>query len=80
MKCESTDLEIETLVNRIEFVEECMVFGLPNENDKNDVKLSVKVVYNKDEVKEKYGDISEDEIRNIIWDKIKNDVEKIKLE
>lgn len=66
--------EVETLVNRIDIVEECMVFGMPDENDKNDVKLSVKVVYNKDEVKEKYGDISEDEIRNIIWDKIKNDV------
>lgn len=66
--------EIETLVNRIDLVEECIVFGMPDENDKNDVKLSVKVVYNKDEVKEKYSDISEEEIRNIIWDKIKNDV------
>ena len=66
--------EVETLVNRIDIVEECMVFGMPDENDKNDLKLSVKVVYNKDEVKEKYGDISEEEIRNIIWDKIKNDV------
>ena len=66
--------EVETLVNRIDIVEECMVFGMPDENDKNDVKLSVKVVYNKDEVKEKYGDISKEEIRNIIWDKIKNDV------
>ena len=36
--------EIETLVNRIELVEECMVFGLPDPKDKNDVKLSVKVV------------------------------------
>ena len=66
--------EVETLVNRIDIVEECMVFGMPDENDKSDIKLSVKVVYNKDEVKEKYGDISEDEIRKIIWDKIKNDV------
>ena len=66
--------EVETLVNRIDIVEECMVFGMPDENDKNDLKLSVKVVYNKDEVKEKYGDISEEEIRNIIWEKIKNDV------
>lgn len=66
--------EVETLVDRIDIVEECMVFGMPDENDKNDIKLSVKVVYNKDEVKEKYGDISEDEIRKIIWDKIKNDV------
>lgn len=66
--------EIETLVNRIDLIEECFVFGLPDEVDKNDVKLSVKVVYNKDEVKEKYGDISEEEIRTIIWDRIKNEV------
>ena len=66
--------EMETLVNRIDLVEECMVFGMPDENDKNDIKLSVKVVYSKDKVKEKYGDISEEEIRNIIWDRIKNEV------
>jgi len=66
--------EIETLVNRIDLVEECMVFGMPDEKDKNDVKLSVKVVYNKDEVKQKYGDISFEEIRAIIWDRIKNEV------
>lgn len=66
--------EIETLVNRIDLVEECFVFGMPDEIDKNDVKLSVKVVYNKDEVKEKHGDISEEEIRTIIWNRIKNEV------
>lgn len=66
--------EIETLVNRIDLVEECMVFGMPDEKDKNDVKLSVKVVYNKDEVKQKYGDISFEEISDIIWDRIKNEV------
>ena len=66
--------EIETLVNRIDLVEECMVFGMPDEKDKNDVKLSVKVVYNKDEVKQKYGDISFEEIRDIIWNRIKNEV------
>ena len=62
------------MVNRIDLVEECMVFGMPDEVDKNDVKLSVKVVYNKDEVIQKYGDISFDEIRDIIWDRIKNEV------
>lgn len=66
--------EIETLINRIDLIEECMAFGMPDENDKNDVKLSVKVVYNKDEVKQQYGDISFDEIKNIIWDRIKNEV------
>ena len=66
--------EIETLVNRIDLIEECFVFGMPDEKDKNDIKLSVKVVYNKEAVKEKYEDISEEEIRNIIWDRIKNEV------
>ncbi len=66
--------ELETLVNRIELIEESMVFGLPDENDKNDLKLSVKVVYNKDEVYEKFGDISEDEIKDIIWNRIKKEV------
>ena len=66
--------EIETLVNRIDLIDECMVFGMPDEVDKNDVKLSVKVVYNKDEIKQKYGDISFDEIRDIIWNRIKNEV------
>ncbi len=51
-----------------------MVFGMPDENDKNDIKLSVKVVYNKDEVEQKYGNISFDEIRDIVWNQIKNDV------
>ncbi len=66
--------EIETLVNRIDLIEECMVFGMPDEIDKNDIKLSVKVVYNKDIVKEKHGDITEDEIKSIIWNRIKNEV------
>lgn len=66
--------ELETLVNRIELIEESMVFGLPDKNDKNDLKLSVKVVYNKDEVFEKYGQISEDEIKDIVWNRIKKEV------
>ena len=48
-----------------------MVFGLPDEKDKDDVKLSVKVVYDKEEVKKKYGNIDEKEIYNIMWNKIK---------
>lgn len=66
--------ELETLVNRIDLIEESMVFGMPDKDDKNDIKLSVKVVYNKDKVQEKHGNISEDEIRTIIWDRIKNEV------
>ena len=59
--------EMETLVNRIELVEECMVFGMPEKDDENDVKIAVKVVYNKSENKDK----TEEEIYEIIWEQIK---------
>ena len=63
--------ELEMLVNRLDLVEESMVFGLPDEVDKNDVKLSAKIVYNPDIVREKYGEITEEEVYNIIWEQIK---------
>ena len=63
--------ELEILVNRLELVEESMVFGMPDEKDKNDVTVSVKIVYNKEVVKEKYKDVTEDELFKIIWEQIK---------
>ena len=63
--------ELELLINRFELVEESMVFGKPDENDKNDIKLSVKIVYNKETVKEKYSNKTEDELYQIIWNQIK---------
>ena len=41
------------------------------EKDKNDLKLSVKIVYNKEVAKEKYPDSSEEDLRKIIWEQIK---------
>ena len=61
--------ELEILINRMDLVEECMVFGMPNESNKNDVKLSVKVVYNKEKAKEK--GYTEEEVKNVIWEDIK---------
>lgn len=63
--------ELETLVNRIDLVEESMVFGMPDENDKNDVMLSVEVFYDKEVAKEKYNGMTEDELYQIIWNEIK---------
>ena len=63
--------ELEILINRLDEVEESIVFGMPDKNDKNDIKLSVKIVYNKEYVKEKYGDITSEELKNIIWEKVK---------
>ncbi len=63
--------ELETLVNRLEFVEECMVFGIPDKRDKSDIKIAVKIVYNKEEVKEKQPNIRENELYQIIWNEVK---------
>lgn len=63
--------ELETLIGRMDIVEESMVFGMPDERDKNDVKLAVKIVYNKDVAKEKYATSDKDELYNIVWSQIK---------
>lgn len=63
--------ELETLLNRLDLVSECMVFGMPDKNDKIDVKLSVKAVYDDEVIKEKYSDKSEDELKDILWSNIK---------
>ena len=63
--------ELETLVNRLELVQECMVFGMPDKEDRNDIKLSIKIVYNEEVVKEKYEGINEEELYKIIWEQIK---------
>lgn len=63
--------ELETVVNRLELVEESMVFGMPDTKDKEDVKVAVKIVYSQEVVKEKYKDASKEELRAIIWEQIK---------
>ena len=63
--------ELETLVNRLELVEESMVFGMPDEKDKNDITLSVKIVYNEEIANSKYAGKSEEELYTIIWEQIK---------
>ncbi len=61
--------EIEVLVNKIDLVEECMVFGMPKDDD---VSMAVKVKYDKSVVKEKYAEWSEDELNKELWMQIKD--------
>ena len=63
--------ELETLINRLELVNECIVFGMPDKKDRNDITLSVKVVYNEETIKEKYNEKTRDEIDKILWGEIK---------
>lgn len=63
--------ELELLINRLDFVEESFVYGLPSKEDKNDVKVAVEVVLSEKALKEKYPNIAENEIHDIIWNAIK---------
>lgn len=61
--------ELENLVNKIPGVKESFVYGKPDRDD--DLKICVKVVYDKDVLKEEQNLENEDDIKNFIWSKIK---------
>ena len=60
--------EIEVLISGLPYAVENMVFGKPREDD---YILSLKLVYNEEYVKSKFGDIAEDELKQIIWQDVK---------
>lgn len=60
--------ELELFVNTLPYVSESMVFGLPKEDD---YLLCVKIVYNKEYVSEKYPNLNEDELKELVWKDIK---------
>ncbi len=64
--------ETESLINKIPGVKESFVFGKPDESDENDLKMCVKVVYDRDIMKSEYGAESEEEIKAKLWEKIKD--------
>lgn len=63
--------ELELLVNNLEEVEESFIYGLPEDNNKNDVKIAVKIVYDEKNIKAKHPDMSEEELHTLLWNKIK---------
>ena len=63
--------EIELLLGYVTEIKECMVYGKEVEGQK-ELVVSVKVIPNYEDIEEKHGkDLSEEEIYNIIWEKIK---------
>lgn len=64
--------ELEALINKLPYVQECMVFGRPC--DDGDYKICAKIVYNLDMMQELYPGTSSSEYLNIIWKDIKNEV------
>lgn len=63
--------EIEALINKIPGVKESFVFGRPDKDDEIDLKLGVEIVYDKDIVKKEYGTEDFEEMKKILWDKVK---------
>lgn len=63
--------EIEAMINRIEGVKESLIYGKPDEADPDDLKLCTKIVYDADIMKEVYGLEKEEDIYNLLLDKIK---------
>ena len=64
--------EMEGLINQIEGVKESFVYGKPEENDDIDLKLNVKIVYDEEIMKEKFGLTTEEEIKDKLWKAVKD--------
>lgn len=63
--------EMENLINRIEGIEESFVFGKQMSEDKNDIKIFAKLVYNQEIVENTYKVKGEEKIYQVINEKIK---------
>lgn len=63
--------EMENLVNKIEGVTESFIFGKQQSDDKNDIKINVKVVYDKEVVENVYKAKTKEDIYRAIFEKIK---------
>lgn len=63
--------EMEGLVNKIEGVNESFIYGKQMSEDVEDTKINVKIVFDRDTVKEAYKVKTEEEIYNVLANKIK---------
>lgn len=66
--------EIELLLSQVPEIKECMVYGKEDSENKNNKELiiSVKVIPNLEKLEKEHGkDLTDEQIREIIWPKIK---------
>ena len=63
--------EMEALVNKIEGVKESFIFGKQQSDDKDDIKINVKIIFDREIMKEAYKAETDKEIRKVLQDKIK---------
>lgn len=63
--------EMESIVNKIEGVKESFIFGKQQTDDKENIKIHVKIVYDREIMKEAYKAETEEEIYRVLAEKIK---------
>ena len=63
--------EMENLINRIEGVDESFIFGKQMSEDKNDIKIFSKIVFNREVVENTYKVKTDEEIYNVLSQKVK---------
>ena len=63
--------EMENLVNKIEGVNESFIFGKQKTQDKDDIKINVEIVFDREIMKEVYNATTESKIHEVLLDKIK---------
>ena len=61
--------DIEFLVNRLPYVKESILF--PRKNKKNEISLGIKMVYDEEQIVEKFGSKSEKQYEKAVWEDIK---------
>ena len=63
--------EMENLVNKIEGIKESFIFGKTQSNDENNIKINVKIVFDRDIIKDVYKVEKDEEIYKVLSKKIK---------
>ena len=62
---------MENLVNRIEGVKESFIFGKANKNNKDDIRINVKIVFDRNVMKDAYKVEKDEDILEALNMKIK---------
>ena len=63
--------EMENLVNKIEGIKESFIFGKIQSNDENNIKINVKIVFDRDIIKDVYKVEKDEDIYKVLSKKIK---------
>ena len=63
--------EMENLVNKIEGIKESFIFGKILSNDENNIKINVKIVFDRDVIKDVYKVEKDEDIYKVLSKKIK---------